>query len=226
MLVTRTLLASLITCVVVTLSSLSFAEPLVGKPSNIDQVNLDTFFRNDLDIKRLVFDKNSQVLNLMAQMKDPSARTDNVNQFDQFIAIGALVYFTKVFSVMSEFDKLQTVSNRRFYGDPWVGVFPFSQSDIPTMSFQEGLRHVKQCMAKQGHTLQDKIARIVLYKAILPPNHFVYDYIFPASETTPSRCQEVLYLPTEDFCTYGLIVNCHFEVNDTSISNAKFYQKV
>lgn len=197
-------------------ASLSFAEPIQGT------VSLDRFFRYDIDIKKLTFDKEGRVLNLMAQMQDPSATTDNVNDFDQFFALGNVYVVPKGYdSVIREFDKYQKMAKPEFNGLPWLGVLPFAKEDIPKVMFQDGLNKVKQCMKEQGVTLPDKIARFIIFKANVPPQNFVYDYVFRDESAPVNKCQEVLYMPEQGTCNFGMAVNCHFEMETLKNNPAK-----
>jgi len=192
--------------VLLALCQKGFCEPTLTK------VNLDKFFRQDLRLQRLV--DTPQAVNLMAQMNDPEGLTDDVNNFDQFVAIAT---FPLPKTIITTFDKNQKISSKFTYYIPWVGVSSYRPSDIPKMSFQEGFKNLKRCMEKRGIVLPEKMARFVVYKTIYN-TEYIYDYVIPRESA--AGCQEYLYAPVSNVCSIGMPTYCHYE-QDFSSHNDK-----
>jgi hypothetical protein len=168
---------------------------------NAKSINVDNLLRT-ANIDALI--GTNTPLNLHAQMKDPAGKTQDVNDFDDFIALG--VINSTQHTVIAEFDATQKIIQKVEYDQPWIGVSPFSQSEIPAMTLQEGFAAVKACI---GHT-PDEITRVAIYKTQLS-KEIVYDYVFLDPSLSANRCQEYLYLPAKNECQVGTIASCHLD---------------
>lgn len=182
--------------------------------ANIEQTDVDALLKN-ADLINLI--TQNQAINLIAQLKDPDATAHTVEDFDDFIAVGGLQLSDQ--SIYTEFDKDQNILQKQIQDNPApLGVQEFIQKDIPSFTFEDGLKHVKTCMADQGQAIPDEITRIIVYKTI-NTNQVVYDYAFKKSN---GRCQEVLYTPPQpgvehEQCEYGMDVDCHFDFSNKKI---------
>jgi len=174
-----------------------------------DQMDVDNFLRT-VDLKQIIH--TNRVVNLSAQMSDPNTNTTNVNDLNDFLAMG-----TKsegdIKTWIAEFNSQLNVLDQKQYNAPWIGVDHFTQNQIPKLNLQDGLELVKSCIATKTHTpIPTQIHRIVLYKTIQTKN-IVYDYVFVMPKLTPGTCQEILYIPETNDCEWGAQTLCHATVN-------------
>jgi hypothetical protein len=188
-------------CIVILLLLAAITSPAYSNQNDPDQL-----FRT-VDLMKLL--GTDTPVNLQAQMKNPDAKTHNINDLDSFIAIGVIVptYHTMIV----EFDQDQNIMHSSYVDSPWVGVAYYHQSEIPALSLQQGLTAVQACMAKSGTTTPDDITRVVIYKT-LNTSEIIYDYVFKDDSLPKKSCQEFLYSPSTDRCQKGMVTNCHFDI--------------
>lgn len=181
-----------------------FAQSLtcISYAANLD---VDHYLRT-VDLTKLV--NQNTVRNLSAQLIDPLATTDKVDDMTDFFAIAVNDASD---TTLTEFDTLQTILKQSIVHQPWVGVGDYAQSDIPRTTLQEGLDLVKTCMAAKGHALSGQIHRVTVYK-IVQNQQMIYDYIFQDASLPPNQCQEILFAPSIGDCQIGLKVNCHQKI--------------
>lgn len=172
-----------------------------------EKINIDRFLKN---VDLIKFIGKNHPANLGAQMRDPNASTRNVDELENFLAIGVL--YPENNTVMTEFGIDQQIINTKTFDSPLLGVMEFSQKEIPMISLQQGLESLRTCMANQGVGVPEKITRLFIYKTV-NTSDIVYDYVFKYG---PHACQEVLYTPAKGMhpeqCQMGMAVNCHFEM--------------
>lgn len=162
---------------------------------------------------------SAEVLNLRAQMSNPTASTRSVNDLDNFVAM-TVPDSEPARTEFVEFDKNQKILQKATFGSPWMGVAHFTQSEIPPMSLQDGMDMMRSCLLKKKRPIKtpDEITSVVLYKT-LNTNNVVYDFIFKNPAT--SQCHEYLYVPANKDCFTGHPVACHLDISDPISRNVK-----
>jgi len=152
-----------------------------------------------------------EVVNLVAQFRDQNASTDNVNNFDNFVAIGVLP--SPVTHINSaDFDASQTVLKETKRMGSWIGVANFKQNEIPELSLQDGLIALQACMQRHRNpTPTNRVTNVTLYKT-LNTAQVVYDYAFVDPALPKGSCQEYLYLPSAKYCEEGTVTSCHLNI--------------
>lgn len=189
---------------------LSIASPLFA--ADTEHYTLDSFFQK-IDLYKLT--KQYKVQNLMAQMEDLTASTDNVDDFKDFIAItswkklGGGTSFT-------EFNlKQKKVRPPRHEDESWMGSDFFSQKEINKkklnkIGLQDGFNKVRVCMARKGILLSKQMTRVVIYKSVRS-QEIIYDYVFIDPNLMTGVCQEAIYSPVTGECDLGMRVDCHVD---------------
>ena len=191
------------------LSLLVFSSYFVPAHSANKKFSIDELFKS-ADLMKLINTK--QAVNLQAQLSDPKASTAYVSDLNEFVARGVLFDQYDVGSTfVTQFDMDQTILHKIQYPVPWIGVQEFTQSELPTVSLQEGLELVKSCMAGKKEFISDQITRVTIYKTI-QSGQMIYDYVFKDSMLRPDLCQEVLYVPKTGDCEKGMIIKCHIDM--------------
>lgn len=181
-----------------------FAQPqtpinVVGAEGSVDHL------LRTANLKKLI--GVDEALNLMAQTSDPDGSTTDANTFDDFMALG--VDAEDGHTIITEFDKNQTILKQQLYDSPWIGVDRYKQHEIPSVTLQQGWRLAQSCMASKGDPIPEKISGAIIYKSILG-HVMVYDYITKDDYDT-DICSEVLYVPDTKECVWGMMVYCHFD---------------
>lgn len=166
--------------------------------------DIDTFFRH-LDLNKLV--GTDKVLNLAAQMSDPSASTTRLNELNEFLAIAAVP--PDYNATITRFDQEEKIIRRIDYQLPWIGVDQFSPDELPALSLRDGMQLVQACMVSKGEPLLEQVSRVVVYKT-LNKSEMIYDYVFKDPYLSEDFCQEMLYSPATGDCQKGREVFCHY----------------
>jgi hypothetical protein len=174
---------------------------------SVEPTDVDKLFKK-IDLTKLTGTNHAH--NLMAQLSDPAASTDNINDMNDFIALSVN---TNNQTIIVEFDKNQNISKKITMPMPWVGVANFHKKEIPDTSLQEGLQAVRSCMSEKGTTLSEQITRVAIYKT-LNTQQIVYDYVFKNENLPDGFCQEMLYTPDTRDCEAGMQVTCHYTVTE------------
>ncbi|TAK77618.1 MAG: hypothetical protein EPO11_02455 [Gammaproteobacteria bacterium] len=170
--------------------------------------DIDTILKQ-ADLQTLI--GTDKAVNLGAQYQNPNASTNDVNNFNDFIAVGDLPW-PIAHTNMTSFDANQTILHNRTRYQSWVGVANFKQDEIPDVSLQDGLMAVQVCMQQHRNpTPSDQVAHVIIYKT-LNTARIVYDYAFIDPALTKGHCQEVLYTPATKSCEEGAVTMCHLNL--------------
>lgn len=168
-------------------------------------IDVDNFLRT-VDLKKIIY--TDKAVNLHAQLSDPNASTTNVDDLNDFLAIGSKSTGI-IDTLITEFDIQSNILAKKTYRLPWIGVGKFMQSEIPALKLQDGLSLVKSCIAiKMLRPAPEKIHRIVLYRT-LQTHQIIYDYLFVMKTLPDGICQEILYTPDTGNCEMGMQTTCH-----------------
>ena len=108
-------------------------------------VDVDAVLRN-ADLPKLI--NSDMVLNLHAQLKDPTKHTHLVSRFNDFVALSSLSNYN---TIITEFNAKQEMLHTQTVESPWIGVMLFKPKvSDKLMTLQAGYEQVQQCMANQG----------------------------------------------------------------------------
>lgn len=173
--------------------------------STKNDFDTDKFLRT-IDLEKLIFKNKS--LNLIAELSSPRASTSDVNDMDEFFAIGSPDNSS---TIITQFDRFQDILHQVDTPEPWVGVTPFKQTQIPLMTLQQGFDAAQQCMAKKGTPISNSMTSVTIYRTL--QSSMVYDYTFTDSGLPTGFCQEVLYVPSKQDCAFGMVVFCHMDMS-------------
>lgn len=176
--------------------------PMIAESENVDSI------LRHANLPKLI--GTNEAVNLAAQPLDPKGSSNNVNTFNNFVALG-VVSSPSVQTNMTSFNKKQIILQKTSMAGPWIGVARYTQNEIPNVLLQTGFMDVQACMSKKGTPTPSKeVTNVVIYKA-LKDAQFVYDYSFKIPNKT--FCQEVLYIPATKSCTFGMQKSCHIIIN-------------
>lgn len=161
------------------------------------------------DFKNLVGTQTP--VNFQAQLKEPFEETKNISDLSEFVAIG--VIHPEDYTLVTQFDLDEKIVKQIRNVDPWMGVDSFSQKELPSLTLQDGLKAVKQCMAQQKDPTPENITRVIVYKT-LNTGEIIYDYVFKDNDLPKGWCQEFLYSPATGECQRGNLNECHITIEN------------